>query len=276
VSVIGVVNKIQGLVFDKGGVSLSTPTYNNYLSELVLFCGVKFTVPVFLSIVLVVLVLSYVMINTPLNPSGKSARFLNSSSYLYSTVRQIFRDVISGNAGKVGMRFAGLFGNLAYLLFVLNVLSMLPFTFTLVAQLVISAGFGGTVFFCLNAVSIYAIKLRLPGLFVPTFCPLVLLPLLIFVEFVGYNSRLVSLSVRMFCNIMSGHMLSKILSSFTFLMFTSGSLSVIISGSVVYLFTFVIAVFEFFVSAVQSYIFIVLTSVYLNDVLAVSSLMDDR
>jgi ATP synthase subunit 6 len=119
-------------------------------------------------------------------------------------------------------------------------------------------------------VALVALRIRKHGvnyffsLFMPSGCPLPLIFLLIPIEFLSYSFRLVSLAVRLFANRMAGHTLMKVLIGFSFVMFTLGdgyAVAAFLPGLVV----FVLIFLERAVAAIQSYIFTILTCIYLKD-----------
>ena len=103
------------------------------------------------------------------------------------------------------------------------------------------------------------------GLFMPSGCPLPLIFLLIPIEFISYSFRLVSLSVRLFANMMAGHTLLKVIVSFSYAMILIGDSSLIVNlfpMAVLFILTFL----EVGVALIQAYIFTILTCIYLKDI----------
>lgn len=103
------------------------------------------------------------------------------------------------------------------------------------------------------------------SLFMPTGCPLPLMFLLIPIEFVSYSFRLVSLSVRLFANMMAGHTLLKVIVGFSFSMILMGDSMVIINLFPIAL-LFILTFLEVGVALIQAYIFTILTCIYLKDI----------
>jgi F-type H+-transporting ATPase subunit a len=94
--------------------------------------------------------------------------------------------------------------------------------------------------------------------------PLALVPLLVLIELISYLARAVSLGVRLFANIMAGHTLMKILSTFLFQMFSSSILVAVLTVVPFALFTAIIGL-EIGVSIIQAYVFSILVCSYLKD-----------
>lgn len=102
-------------------------------------------------------------------------------------------------------------------------------------------------------------------LFMPSGCPLLLLFLLIPIEFISYGFRLVSLSVRLFANMMAGHTLLKVIVGFSFTMILLGDVMVFINIFALAL-LFILTFLEVGVSIVQAYIFAILSAIYIKDI----------
>ena len=103
------------------------------------------------------------------------------------------------------------------------------------------------------------------SLFMPAGCPLPLLFLLIPIEFISYSFRLVSLSVRLFANMMAGHTLLKVIVGFSFSMILMGDSMLLVNLFPIAV-LFVLTFLEVGVALIQSYIFTILTCIYLKDI----------
>jgi F-type H+-transporting ATPase subunit a len=91
---------------------------------------------------------------------------------------------------------------------------MVPYGFTVTSHIVITLGLASTIFIGINYIGIQTHGLHMLSLFLPPGAPLIMAPLLVFIELVSYSFRVVSLSLRLFANMMSGHCLLKILAGF--------------------------------------------------------------
>lgn len=99
----------------------------------------------------------------------------------------------------------------------------------------------------------------------PAGCPLLLLLLVIPLEFISYSFRLVSLSVRLFANMMAGHTLLKVIVGFSFSMILMGD-SMLLVNLFPIVVLFILTFLEVGVALIQAYIFTILTCIYLKDV----------
>jgi len=104
---------------------------------------------------------------------------------------------------------------LFFTVFLANMLGMLPFSFTITSSFVVTFFLALTYFLGLNLIAIIRYGWEVLNLFLPAGAPLVIAPFLIFIEAVSYVARVLSLSIRLFANMLSGHALLKILIGFS-------------------------------------------------------------
>jgi F-type H+-transporting ATPase subunit a len=100
----------------------------------------------------------------------------------------------------------------------------------------------------------------------PSGAPFAIAPFLIFIEAVSYIARVLSLSIRLFANMMSGHALLKILIGFSWTLLTSGSLLIALS-LFPWLIVTVVMFLELLIAFLQAYVFAILVTIYINDIL---------
>jgi ATP synthase subunit 6 len=91
---------------------------------------------------------------------------------------------------------------------------MIPYSFTVTSHIVVTLALAMTMFIGINIIGIKRHKFHMLSLFLPAGAPLALSPLLIAIELVSYSFRIISLALRLFANMMSGHCLLKILAGF--------------------------------------------------------------
>lgn len=172
---------------------------------------------------------------------------------LYSTVANMVRDNV-GDAGKKYFPFV--FTLFMFVLFG-NLLGMIPYSFTFTSHLAVTFAMAATIFVTITIIGIMRHGLHFFSLFFPAGAPLATAPILIPIEIISYLSRPVSLSVRLFANMMVGHTLLKVLGSFALMMGAAGILPLgLLVG---------ITALEFLVAALQAYVFTILTCIYLHD-----------
>ena len=176
---------------------------------------------------------------------------------LYEFVAGIVRD----SAGKEGMRFFPLIFTLFIFILIGNMLGMVPGSFTFTSHIIVTFVMAFAVFIGVTVLGFVIHGAHFLHFFVPTGAPKAMLPLLVPIEILSYCVRPISLSVRLFVNMMAGHTMMKVFAGFV----------VSLGGYYVLpgIFPLAIAValtgFEIAVAFLQAYIFTVLTCIYLHD-----------
>jgi len=145
-----------------------------------------------------------------------------------------------------------------------NLLGMVPYTFTVTSHIFLTFALGMTMFTAVNIIGFKTHGMHFFSFFLPPGSPLALAPLLIGIELVSYIFRVISISVRLFANLMAGHSLLKILAGFAWVMLSGGVLGVIGSFSTLTV-IFLITGLEVGIAFLQAYVFTVLTCLYLHD-----------
>jgi F-type H+-transporting ATPase subunit a len=182
------------------------------------------------------------------------------SELLYEFVANMVR----GAAGKEGMKFFPFVFSLFMFVLVANLFGMVPYFFTVTSHIIITFALAMLVFIVVVVYGFVRNGPKFLKLFVPAGVPIYVLPIVVPIEIVSFLSRPISLSVRLFANMLAGHITLKVFAGFVV---TLGSLGVFgVFGAVLPLtMTVAITALELLVSCLQAYVFAVLTSMYLND-----------
>ena len=168
--------------------------------------------------------------------------------------------MISDTAGsKAKPYFPFIFSLFMFVLFC-NMLGMLPYTFTVTSHIIVTFALAAVIFIGVTIIGFVNHGVGYLRLFIPSGVPLFLLPLIVIIEIVSYLSRPVSLSVRLFANMMAGHTMLKVFGGFVI------SLG-IIGGWLPLGFTVALTGLEILIAFLQAYVFAILTCIYLNDAL---------
>src|SRR6201991_3386555 len=197
---------------------------------------------------------------------GSSAKSLipGRSQSIAELSYEFVPNTIQTTAGKEGMRFFPLVFTLFMFILVANIIGLVPYTFTVTSHIVITACLAMLVFLTVIIYGFYRNGLHFFGLFVPSGIPIYILPLIVFIEVLSFLSRPISHSVRLFANVLAGHITLKVFASFITLL---GGLGIVgIAGAVLPL-SLVVALtaLELLVAFLQAYVFAILTCIYLND-----------
>jgi F-type H+-transporting ATPase subunit a len=173
-------------------------------------------------------------------------------------------NMIQSTAGTAGMRFFPLVFSLFMFILVSNMIGIIPYMFTVTSHIIITAMMALLVFFTVIIYGFYKNGLGFFRLFVPSGIPIFILPLIVFIEVLSFLSRPLSHSVRLFANMLAGHITLKVLASFITMLGAFGIAgwagAVLPLGLVV-----AITALEVLVAFLQAYVFAILTCIYLND-----------
>ncbi len=178
----------------------------------------------------------------------------------YASLSSMVREQI-GNNNEIYLPF--IYSLFFFILFG-NLISNVPYSFAVTASGVVSLGLSFTIFIGVTilALSIHGIKFF--AFFIPAGTPLFLVPLLVIIELISYLARSVSLGIRLFANIVAGHTLLKILSTYLYQLF-SGSLIIAVITLLPFAIFLALIGLELAVSLIQAFVFTLLVCSYLKD-----------
>jgi F-type H+-transporting ATPase subunit a len=173
-------------------------------------------------------------------------------------------DTLKNTAGQEGMKFFPfVFTIFMFVLFV-NIIGLLPYSFTVTSHIIVTAALALLVFFTVIVYGFYKNGLRFFKLFVPSGVPIYILPLIVLIEIMSFLSRPISHSVRLFANMLAGHITLKVFAGFVTMLGAAGLLGWL--GAALPLVMIVaLTALELLVAFLQAYVFAILTCIYLND-----------
>ena len=184
------------------------------------------------------------------------------------SVAEISYEFIAGtiraNAGKEGMKFFPLVFSIFMFVAVSNIIGVIPYNFTVASHLIVTAALAVMVFLTVLIYGFYKNGLKFFKLFVPSGIPIYILPLVVFIEVFSFFLRPISHSVRLFANMLAGHIALAVFAGFIPLLAGLGIAgyfgAVLPLGMVIAL-----SALELLVAFLQAYVFTILTVIYLND-----------
>lgn len=184
-----------------------------------------------------------------------------TAELLYEFVAGMIRSA----AGTAGMKFFPLVFSLFTFIFVANMFGMVPYFFTVTSHIIVTFALSMLVFLTVIVYGFVKNGPKFLKLFVPSGVPGYILPIVAPIEVISFLSRPISLSVRLFGNILAGHITLKVFTGFAVMMI--GGLGALGWGAAILPMLMAIALtgLEFLVGAIQAYVFALLTCMYLND-----------
>lgn len=174
-------------------------------------------------------------------------------------------ELIQQNCGTKGQRYFPFFFVLFTFLLVCNLMGMVPYSFTVTSHIVITFTLSLGIWVGVTIIGLQRHGTHFFSLFVPAGAPAALVPVLTIIEIISYIIRAVSLAVRLFANMMSGHTLLKIMAGFSFQIFAIGGILGIIGSTLPLILVFLITGLEIGIAMLQAYVFTILSIMYLND-----------
>ena len=212
-----------------------------------------------LFMVIVLAAISFVMI---LGTSGSNivpGRLQTLAEMAYEFVASTVRQT----AGDAGMRFFPFVFSIFMFVFFSNFIGLIPYTFTVTSQIVVTFALAGFIILLVLLYGFYKHGAHFLHLFVPSGVPAALLPFIVLIEVISFVSRPISLSVRLFANMLAGHITLKVFGGFVTMLLGAGAFAALsplpLAGIVA------LTAFELLVAFLQAYVFAILTCVYLND-----------
>ena len=168
--------------------------------------------------------------------------------------------MISDTAGSKAKPYFPFIFSLFMFVLICNMVGMLPYSFTVTSHIIVTLIMASFIFVAVTIIGFVKHGFKYLNIFVPSGVPAILLPLITIIEIISYLSRPVSLSVRLFANMMAGHTMLKVFGGFVISLGLLGgwlplSFSVALTG------------LEILVAFLQAYVFAILTCIYLNDAL---------
>jgi F-type H+-transporting ATPase subunit a len=189
------------------------------------------------------------------------SRLQSSAELMYEFVATTIRST----AGTEGMRFFPFVFTLFMFVLTLNMLGLIPYSFTVTSHIIITAALAITVFLAVLIYGLVRHGLHFFNLFVPKGVPIYILPLIVFIEILSFVSRPISHSVRLFANMLAGHITLQVFAGFIILLGTGLGALGWIGGILPFTMIVVLYALETLVAFLQAYVFAILTCIYLND-----------
>ena len=210
---------------------------------------------------LAVVITAILMIGGSAGKQLVPGRFQSMAEITYEFIAATIR----GNAGADGMKFFPLIFSLFMFICVSNLVGIIPYAFTISSQIIVTATLALLVFFTVLIYGVYKNGMKFFKIFVPSGIPIFILPLVVFIEIFSFLLRPVSHSVRLFANMLAGHIALKVFAGFVAMLGVSLGAIGWLGGVAPLALTVALTALELLVAFLQAYVFAILTCIYLND-----------
>lgn len=182
-------------------------------------------------------------------------RWQSMAELSYTFIANMIRDTV----GSEGRRyFPFIFSIFMFVLFG-NLLGMIPYAFTFTSHIVVTFTMAAVIFVGVTLIALAKHKLHFFSFFLPSGLPIFLAPVIIPIEVISYLARPISLSVRLFANMLAGHTLLKVIAGFV--------ISLGVLGVAPWALVVALTGLEIMIACLQAFVFTILTCIYLNDAL---------
>jgi F-type H+-transporting ATPase subunit a len=182
---------------------------------------------------------------------------------MIESLYEFVASTVRSSAGNEGMKFFPLVFSLFMFVLICNLFGMIPYGFTVTSHIIVTFALAALVILTVIIYGFMRHGLHFLGLFAPSGVPGWLMPLMVAIEVISFASRPISLSVRLFANMLAGHIALKIFAGFVATLLAAGFWSIL--SPLPLAMTVFLTALEVLVAVLQAYIFATLTSVYLND-----------
>jgi len=173
-------------------------------------------------------------------------------------------NTVRSSAGTEGMKFFPFVFTLFMFILFANLIGLIPYSFTVTSQLIVTAALALLVFFIVVGYGFWRNGLHFFNLFVPKGVPKVILPAIVVIEILSFVSRPVSHSVRLFANMLAGHITLQVFAGFIIMLAGFGVLGWL-GAALPFAMVVMLTALELLVAFLQAYVFAILTCIYLND-----------
>lgn len=223
------------------------------------------------------MVLTTVMTVVLLSASMSSRQMIpNRAQSIAEIIYGFVADMVRSTAGADALRFFPLVFTLFIFILVANMLGMFPYfpapgwhSFTITSHIIVTVALAMLVWLTVLVYGLFKNGPKFFKLFVPSGVPLYILPFVTLIEIISFISRPISHSVRLFANMLAGHILLKVFAGFIVMLAAPEALGALgyLVGTLPFAMTLALTALEFLVAFLQAYVFAILTCIYLSDAL---------
>jgi F-type H+-transporting ATPase subunit a len=173
-------------------------------------------------------------------------------------------NTVRSSAGTEGMKFFPFVFTLFMFVLFANIIGLIPYSFTVTSQLIVTVVLALTVFFIVVIYGFWRNGFGFLKLFVPKGVPIYILPAIVVIEVLSFLSRPISHSVRVFANMLAGHITLQVFAGFI-IMLAGFGIAGWFGAALPLILVIMLTALEFLVAFLQAYVFAILTCIYLND-----------
>jgi F-type H+-transporting ATPase subunit a len=214
-----------------------------------------------LFMILAVVLIAALMLGTTAGRRLVPTRMQSIAELIYEFVT----DMIRSTAGEQGLKFFPLVFSIFMFVLITNLIGLVPMSFSVTSQIIVTASLALLVFFTVIIHGFWQHGLHFLKLFAPSGVPIYILPMIVAIEILSFFTRPVSHSLRLFANILAGHVTLNLIGSFVTMMIAGFGILGWLGAALPLAFGVALFALELLVALLQAYVFAILTCIYLND-----------
>lgn len=195
---------------------------------------------------------------------GRKSLVPGRAQVLAEMLYEFIAGMIRENIGADGRKYFPFIFTIFMVVLMGNLLGLIPYSFTYTSHIVVTFALAALVFFAVVIFGLINHGMHFFSLFLPPGLPKWLWPMIIPIEFISFLIRPVTLSVRLFANMMAGHLMLKVFAGFSVAMVSAGALGML-GSTMPMVFNTILIGFEFLIALIHAYVFAVLSCIYLKD-----------
>jgi F-type H+-transporting ATPase subunit a len=184
---------------------------------------------------------------------------------LAEVLYEFVADMIRSTAGEHGLKFFPLVFSIFMFVLFTNLIGLIPLSFSVTSQIVVTASLALLVFFTVIIHGFWQHGLHFLKLFAPSGVPIYIMPMVVVIEILSFFTRPVSHSLRLFANILAGHITLNLVGTFAAMMIAALGIAGWLGAILPVAFGVALFALELLVALLQAYVFAILTCIYLND-----------
>lgn len=214
-----------------------------------------------LYMILAVVLTAALMLGTTAGRRLVPTRMQSVAELIYEFVANMIRST----AGEHGLKFFPLVFSIFMFVLISNLIGLVPLSFSVTSQIVVTASLALLVFFTVVIHGFWQHGLHFLKLFAPSGVPIYIMPMIVLIEILSFFTRPVSHSLRLFANILAGHVTLNLVGSFAMMMIAGFGIVGWLGAALPLAFAVALFALELLVALLQAYVFAILTCIYLND-----------
>jgi F-type H+-transporting ATPase subunit a len=214
-----------------------------------------------LYMILAVVLTAALMLGTTAGRRLVPTRMQSVAELIYEFVANMIRST----AGEHGLKFFPLVFSIFMFVLISNLVGLVPLSFSVTSQIVVTASLALLVFFTVVIHGFWQHGLHFLKLFAPSGVPIYIMPMIVLIEILSFFTRPVSHSLRLFANILAGHVTLNLVGSFAMMMIAGFGIVGWLGAVLPLAFAVALFALELLVALLQAYVFAILTCIYLND-----------